>query len=129
MLRLNHTHTHFNPEQVWRRADFEANVAAIVDDGKARANGVIKPYAPRAEGNLTKSKEKYLLPENVGASEAVSLLEAQMMAGTSFVLAFEKVSAARRPMKWLADALFAVTGVALPLHCRYITVTLPLHCR
>ena len=109
MLRLNHTNTHFNPEHVWRLADFEANVAAIVNDGHARTNGVIKPYAP-------KGKDKYRLPVNVSAAEAVALLEAQMMAGTSFVLAFEKVSAARRPMKWLADALFAVTGIPASIH-------------
>jgi len=109
MLRLNHTQTHFDPEAVWARADFAANLAAIVDDGKARANGVIKPYA-------AKGKEKYHLPDGVNASEAVSLLEAELMGGTSFVLAFEKVSAERRPMKWLADALFAVTGIPASIH-------------
>jgi len=70
MLRLNHTQTHFDPEAVWARADFAANLAAIVDDGKARSPGVIKPYA-------AKGKEKYTLPDGVNASEAVSLLEAE----------------------------------------------------
>ena len=54
MLRLNHTQTHFDPEAVWARADFAANLAAIVDDGKARTPGVVKPYAG-------KGKEKYPL--------------------------------------------------------------------
>jgi hypothetical protein len=110
MLRLNHTQTGFDPEQVWQRSDLAANVEAIVSDGKARTSGVIKPYMPN------KKDSKYQLPENVGATEAVTLLQEQMMAGVSFVLAFEKVSASRRPMKWLNDALFAVTGIPSSIH-------------
>ena len=94
---------------MWARADFAANLAAIVDDGKARAPGVVKPYA-------AKGKEKYQLPDGVSAAEAASLLEAELMGGTSFVLAFEKVSEQRRPMKWLADALFAVTVIPASIH-------------
>ena len=141
MLRLNHTQTHFDPEAVWARADFAANLAAIVDDGKARTPGVVKPYAGKGKEKyplpiltptlsltlaltvaltltvtltltltLGRTLARYQLPDGVNASEAVALLEAELMGGTSFVLAFEKVSEQRRPMKWLSDALFAVAG-------------------
>ena len=115
MLRLNHTQTGFDPRSLWGPADFASNIAAIVADSKAHDGGVIKPYRP-PDPNTKKANKSALLPADVSPERAVTLLEQFLANGTSFVLAFEKMSEVHRPFKWLADALFAVTGIPASIH-------------
>ena len=109
MLRLNHTKTHFDPAELWRRDDFLADLRAIADDGKISKANTVKSYPPGRQ-------KKWSVPAGTDSEEAARLIEGKMSEGHSFVLAYEHVSAARRPMRWLSDGIFELTGLPASIH-------------
>jgi len=56
------------------------------------------------------------VPAGTDSEEAARLIEGKMSEGHSFVLAYEHVSAARRPMRWLSDGIFELTGLPASIH-------------
>ena len=109
MLRLNHTETRFDPAEIWRREDFLKDLQAIAEDGRIATPNTVKSYPPSG-------KPKYSVPKGTSPEEAAKLIEAKMSEGHSFVLAYEHVSPALRPLRWLSDALFDLTGVPASIH-------------
>ena len=109
MLRLNHTATRLDVERhLWNRSELLGNIASMVEDGKMQAGS-------SAVG--IHSGGSFKLPtEPQTAEEAVKSLDAAMAKGTSFTLKFEYVSPSLRPLKWLSEGLFNLTGIPASVH-------------
>ncbi len=107
MLRLNHTETGFDPAELWRPSEFAATLGAMASDGK---------LAPGSKAVTTYGGDMPPIPEGATAEEAAGVVQRRMADGVSFLLKFEYVSPAHRPLKWLSDALFNLTGIPASIH-------------
>jgi len=52
----------------------------------------------------------------MSTAEAADVMLNKLDGGMSFMLSFEKVSPSHRPLKWLSDALFNLTGIPASIH-------------
>ena len=109
MLRLNHSSTQLDVQRhLWNRSDLMSNIAAMVEDGKMQEGSSAVGIHSSGGFKLPSTAQP---PE-----EATKLIDAALSKGTSFTLKFEYISPPRRPLKWLSEGLFNLTGIPASVH-------------
>lgn len=110
ICRMNRSDTGLDPRKLWARPDLADTLAAMAADprGLTSSAPTISVYGAK--------KAEVLPAEPPSAAEAVDLIESHMSKGVSFVLKFEYVSAAHRPLRWMSNGLFNVTGIPASIH-------------
>ena len=109
MLRVNRTdHAMAASDMIWRRDDLRRDLALMVADGKLNAGS----------STLTAYGGAFPPPsaKDISADEGLELVESALSSNISLVLKYEYVSAKHRPLKWVSDALFNLTGIPASLH-------------
>lgn len=116
MLRLNHTDTGLDVDlHVWTRADLAAQLDAIAADGKM-VKGTNAMSIHPAKGPAANASDSELPSQPMSAEASGRFVENGLAKGVSFVLKFEYVSERRRPMRWLSEGLFQLTGIPASVH-------------
>ena len=113
MLRLNHTSTGLDVQRhLWERTDLHKNLAAMAADGKLQeGSNAIAVHGISSKGPTFKLPR--LTPT---AEQAAATIQEAMDNGTSFTLKFEYISAELRPLRWLSQGLFNLTGIPASVH-------------
>ena len=112
MLKLNHTVTGLDPSKLWPRSQFAEDLAAIAADGRMHKGGMC--VAPH-DKNKRRSNYTFEWPgHNDNITEAFE--DAIANKNISFTIKYEYVSAERRPLRWLSDALFDLIGIPVSVH-------------
>lgn len=93
-----------DPASVWSPEDLPAALGAMLEEG------LLDRITPRTGGRPLE------LRANASVGEAVDEFERRLRGGTSFTIALEYVSERRRPLQWLADALFNASGLPSTIH-------------
>ena len=110
MVRLNHTDTSLDPSLLWSSDELDSTLTAMASDGKlSRGTNAVALH-----GNKSGFEFK---TENETVQEVTErFIHSLRNHGVSYVLKFEYVSAAFRPLKWLSDVLFDVGGIPASIH-------------
>ena len=107
-LRLNHTRTHLDvAKHLWSRDDLASNLQDMAAD--KNGSGLLK--------NAKLYGGSFKMPDSLPlADEVPTFVDRALEAGTSLTLQFEYVSAPHRPLRWLSEGLFNLTGIPASVH-------------
>ena len=105
MLRLNHSETNMPP--LWTLSDLERDLGNMAASGNLDSSIAIHGKS---------KKDLPPMPKNGTAEVMAQYINDALALNVSFVLKFEYVSPDRRPLKWISDALFNLTGIPASLH-------------